>query len=278
MVYFRREWRNLFIEIQTMQNRPDSSGITKLRWLKGSGGLVVRTDSRTFLCDEGINCSLLKIKTMKQYLIYLCSMIFSFLLIGCSEQAQGEKNPAPSNETPKIFQESTSYRDGIKSSIKKVTRYSLVEQLYQEAVEKDPALKALDTEILGMNALKQDSLNAYYKYFQNVQNYWGSANDYINKLEDSTLQVATRQYFDILENRHKERLDQHKTIEDSIEAKTNILYNQHLLVKLLTSSKMMENYQFNEFPSLKTLENVHQKYDELIDETHSQIIYKSNEN
>ncbi len=203
-------------------------------------------------------------------------MAFLLLLVSCSESAKGGEIAAPVNETPKILQEKKSYRDDLKSSLKKGSRSNLVEQLYAEALANDPALKALNKEVSEMHQETEDSLKTYHQYLKNVNDYWTSVDRYINYLSDSTLQKATREYFDILENRHNERLLPHKILEDSINAKGLILHNQHVLVKLITSARMMENYQNNEMPSLETFQKVNQKYQKLIDETQSLITPNEN--
>ncbi len=52
-----------------------------------------------------------------------------------------------------------------------------------------------------------------------------------------------------------------------INEKTFFLNDQLILMKLLITESMMKNYQINEKPNIKTLENIINEYDMLIKET-----------
>lgn len=187
--------------------------------------------------------------------IYLILIIPVLFIMGMSSN-----NINNTNETPKALTEE-------KDSFSKRGKSDLVEQLYSEAMEENDNLSKLNDDINKMRALKQDSLSSYNHFTQTNNSYWSSAKRHINRLQDAELKQSTLQNFQLLETNYKTDLSEYAQKLKTISTKTNSLDDQLTLMKLYVTEAMMKNYQKNEKPNIKSLENIIKKYDQLIEET-----------
>jgi len=168
------------------------------------------------------------------------------------------------NETPQALDEHSDFKS---ISISKRYTSDIISELYDEAIDKSTKLKELNDEINKISEFKNESISEYSKFIQTNNNYWLTANRYINQIQDSLLKESTIEIFKDLELKFKSKMRSHKQKIMSINKKTLVLNDQLILMKLFITEPMMKNYQVNEKPNIKSLENIIYKYDELIKET-----------
>ena len=192
-------------------------------------------------------------------------LICTLFLISCSDKNNPKGEAEAQNKTPEVLDNSKA-DDEIGSFSKRISD-DILQQLFEEAINKDTKLKDITTRIDGINQTKSDSLKDYNTYIQNYNEYWSSVNIYINQISDSTLKGEMRNAFNILESNYKKSIAQHTISYDKINVKATILNDQEILMKLLITEPMMKNYQHNKLPDIKRLNRIIVTYDTLINET-----------
>jgi hypothetical protein len=184
-------------------------------------------------------------------------------LFSCSNN----KNNEPGEEiiqdqTPEIFDEKSDI-----ASISKRYEADIIQKLYQEALDKNQELNALNNRIIEIDNLKNDSLELYYKYINQNRNYYNTVDNYINMLNDSALKDDVNAIFEKLENEYSQSISMHERSVELTNTRTKMLNDRLILMKLFVTVPMMSNYQKNELPDIKTIKFIAEKYDTLIDAT-----------
>lgn len=199
-------------------------------------------------------------------------LVISAVLCSCLPNGQKVNEPLPQNQTPEVFEENVA--DVNLRSFSKRYGSNIIEELYQEAMDKDKHLDLLNTHISDLSKLRADSLKMYQTYKLNNERYWNSVDRYLAQLTDSTLRHSFRSHFDQMKKDYEQGISSRVKLETNIEALDTILRDQHVLLKLMVTAPMMKNYQSNELPSLKPIENIITQYDTLIEQSH-EIIQKN---
>ena len=196
------------------------------------------------------------------------NQLFSIILIciilisSCSKNKKGTNDePENMNPTPEVLDNN---RDLKESSMSRSYRADLIQELYQEAINKDDKLKNLNTRINEIDQIKEDSLKSFYKFVQTNRNYYETVNDYINQVSDSTIKVELKEIFKVIESKYKLRASKLVSDVEAIDSKTKILNDQVILMKLLITEPMMSNYQRNQLPNVEPIINLEKIYDALI--------------
>lgn len=183
----------------------------------------------------------------------------------------GKKTPklqtqpiAPTEQTPEVLEE----KELFSGSMEFKRGYSnILEDLFQEAVEKNLLLEDLKANIKNFEKQKQDSLQPYYTYLHNNKNYWSSANSLIDKINDSTLNASLKKQFKKLEVNYQSSIKSLTDEKELINKKEKVFQDKYSVLKLMVTLNMIENYQKNEKPSLKTLENIKSDQEKIIEQT-----------
>ncbi|WP_338768666.1 hypothetical protein WAF17_08275 [Bernardetia sp. ABR2-2B] len=198
---------------------------------------------------------------------FFALLIMTLILASCDENKENQ-NQANSdivlNETPQVLEDKDNYEV---RSISKRYDSDIVVELYNEALEKNLKLKQLNDEINQMYQTKRDSLAEYSKFSNTNEKYWMNARNHINQIQDSVLREATLETFKAIEVNYKNKMAGYEPKIKEIQRKDIQLNDQLILMKLFITESMMKNYQVNEQPTIKTLENIIDKYDNLIEET-----------
>jgi hypothetical protein len=160
------------------------------------------------------------------------------------------------------------------SSISKRYNEDIIEKLFNEAIDKDQVLKNLVREIGHIDDLKNDSLKDYNKYIQNNKEYWSGVDRYVRQISDSVLKNEITKAFNILEKGYNKKIDTHKKAIGELGQKTKTLDDYELILKLIVSERMIDNYQKNELPNIQAIKGVSNSYDTLINDIKEYIEIK----
>jgi len=191
------------------------------------------------------------------------SFLFLFIWnVGCQEANQGNQEEISS----RVLEENHS-KVGLLDSYSGRYQVDIITELYQETLEKNPELKALDERITELEKFKEDSLRKYQKYTQNNTSYWESAYRHISSIEDSILQKSTQEIFQLLDSNYQKSMVAHQQKIETIDQRTLKLNDQMILMKLAVTLSMMKKYQAQEKPSFEPLQNLIEEYDKVIKET-----------
>lgn len=203
---------------------------------------------------------------MKNKLNMLC-WILILVMCSCAHNKDKKEEPAIQNQTPEVLDQADAASK--LASISKRYSNDIIQELFDEAINKDPELKSLVENIDKTGKSTIDSLQQYNTYIQNNNSYWSAANDYISQISDSTTKKLMKDAFRNLKANHDNLISQHKVLNENI-TKSEVTLNDHLiLMKLLVTEPMMLNYQRNELPDIKKMKGVLNMYDTLINRTES---------
>jgi hypothetical protein len=113
----------------------------------------------------------------------LLGTIFVLTLLGSCGGEQTKSDRTTKQETPKALQDS-------KLEIKSYGRSGdLTEELYQELVDKTPALKKLEDDLEAFSTKPSDLNERFQQYDGKSNSYYGSANYKASAITDSLLRV-----------------------------------------------------------------------------------------
>jgi len=184
--------------------------------------------------------------------------IYIFLLaifISCnSKRTQPQQNNIPE-----------ALQDNKKSSLAVYSKRGfddLVEDLYNEKLENDPELSKLDRLYKGLNESKNDSLEELNKYVEKNNSYYSSADQHLNRIQDSSLKKEIEIILLNNKNRYKQKLNYLRSLEGSLDLISANATDRYNAVKLLVSLSMIGSFQ-DATPSSKPIESVINSYNKL---------------
>ena len=191
--------------------------------------------------------------------IIITTCLFS-LFASCR---QSEKSPESSPETPVALQEKSSSEILFSKS-----RYDdLVESLYAELIEKNPALKELEKTIDDLKDQKSDSVKPFTKFDSKNTSYYNSANEHLTRISDSILRIKMNTIINNSLNNYNNKIARHQGLISMLNTKDIDLKNLHIILKIVRTLPMIEKYQSENIPSIKPIEKTIKNFDKAIQQT-----------
>lgn len=195
---------------------------------------------------------------MKPYFFLLTLSII--LIVSCKLETERETEVAEVKVTPEVLSEDGVY-EGYSS---KRLGYDMVESLFQEALQKNKDLTRLIDQIEAVRKQKTDSLKDYYKYINNNNKYWKSLEKQSSYLKDTLLRETVKKRIKRLKRYHDLRNYSLRKMDTLIQFKQDELDDLVVLMKIMVTETMMENYQENKFPDIDKLEQVKKAFENII--------------
>ena len=190
---------------------------------------------------------------------HLLILLFAISLFSCNNNEQAPVNQNTTEQTPEALVEDKSLKissgDGRFSS-------NIIEELFEEALEKDQKLQSVIANLNQAQEMKPDSLAAYHLYKRNMQDYWSALHRYALRLSDSTTREQLTSFIKALESKQNQRLSPLDSLVSKIDSSEQSLADMQILMKILVTEPMMNNYFRNEYPSVKSIESVIEAYDQ----------------
>jgi hypothetical protein len=148
-------------------------------------------------------------------------------------------------------------------------RRNLVERLYDDVVNKTPALKQLEAEINALEEGKSDSTKDFDDFNNKNSDYYADGALYAADVTDSVLKEYIKKMLTESQARYKGKAENLTNLEGSINSKSETLNDLHILLKLSKTIHIMENYQNTNMPLPRPLENIADSYNIAIKKTDS---------
>ena len=188
---------------------------------------------------------------------HLLILAFAFSLFSCNNNEQAQVNQNTTEQTPEALVEDKSLKissgDGRFSS-------NIIEELFEEALEKDQKLQSVITKLNKAREMKPDSLAAYHLYKRNMQDYWSALHRYALRLSDTNTRAQLTSFIEVLESKQNQRLSPLDSLVSKIDSSEQSLADMQILMKIIVTEPMMNNYFRNEYPSVKSIESVIEAY------------------
>lgn len=187
----------------------------------------------------------------------LKKIIFLSLIIltSCRDNETNLRN----SEEPKAFEEKSidigRFRKG----------NDLVEDLYQELVDKSPELTSLENELSQLNT--RDTVNIFYNYNQKSNDYYRDAKNQINSITDSVMKQKILNLITKSNDKYVSQKADLKNLMNTINEKRNEINNYHSALKIILTIPLIEQYQKQHLPDKSPYEKVIKKEDLLLEKT-----------
>lgn len=165
----------------------------------------------------------------------------------------------PQKETPKALEDQSSYE-----IIPKRGGEDLVENLYNELVSKDLKLKELEVRIDELNSSRHDSTVSFGNFNGKMQSYFRSADRHVSEISDSLLRDKIKLLIAGNLTKYNARVAGHNELLQTIERKNVKLSDLHGVLKIVRTLPVIEKYQKDNLPGIKSLEGFIKQQDQAV--------------
>jgi len=181
-------------------------------------------------------------------------LLFSFLLlISCKKSETNNRK----NEEPNALQEKSIDIGRFKS------RNDLVDDLYQELVNKSPELKTLEDELQEVNP--RDIIGIFHNYDDKSNSYYSSAKGNTEGIRDSILKKKILNLINKSSDRYDAKKADVENLVTTIYKKRTEITNYHTALKIVLTLPLIEKYQNDHLPKKSPFEKVIEKENQLLE-------------
>jgi hypothetical protein len=188
-------------------------------------------------------------------------IIVSTLIIAVSCGENRNEKPKAEIQNPEALQDVSS--SDFSSSISKTRGGNLIDELYNELVEKDSDLMKLETELDEFSQKPNETQNIFHSYDSKSKQYYGDANSYANQISDS---IAKRKILNFIKQSSEKYEIKSKTIKEltnEISKNQTTLNDNHQILKIALTLPIIEKYQTDNLPKADTFNQTIGKQKEL---------------
>jgi len=186
------------------------------------------------------------------------------LLLSCDNK-RTDNNATTKQETPEALQDD-------KLEIKSYSRSSdLTEELYQELVDKTPALKKLEDDLDAFGPKPIELTDKFNKYDSKSNSYYSSANNKATAISDSLLRMKILALITTSSNQYSAKTAELNSLLKQISKNGSTLNDHHSVLKIALTLPIIEKYQDDNKLDKKEFENLIKQQENLIEKTDSLI-------
>jgi predicted transcriptional regulator len=197
---------------------------------------------------------------MKNFRNILGTILISVMLLSCGGQT--DKEPTK-QETPQALQDE-------KLDIKSYGRSGdLTEELYQELVDKMPALKKLEDDIDAFEPKPNDIKDKFNKYDSKSNSYYSSSNYKASAISDSLLKAKIISLITASNKKYTNKTAELNSLLKQISKNGATLNDHHSVLKIVLTIPIIEKYQDDNKPSKKEFKDLISEQVKLILQTDS---------
>lgn len=146
------------------------------------------------------------------------------------------------------------------SVMSKRTNSDLLDNLYDELEDKDPALKKLGEEIEALQKMKNDTSIAFNKYDEKSKAYYLAAARHFQGIKDSVLRASVRYLVDSSMKLYAAQILPHKTLLKNIDSANVSLNDLFAVLKIVKTLPIIAEYQKNNLPDSTSLMDIYRRY------------------
>jgi len=173
---------------------------------------------------------------MKKYLLIIFIFVF---FISCNENKQQTEN----NEiqTPKSLQDD--------SGLKSLKRGgNLVNELYNELVEKSPELKKLESDLEEFQNIPSETQTIFYNYNGKSSIFYGNAEGLANQIKDSLTKKRVLEMIKRSNDKYNLKSKDIDQLVKQISSSETTIEDNHNVLKIALTIPLIEKYQDENLP------------------------------
>jgi len=206
----------------------------------------------------------LTLTKMKNFGTILSALFALTFLVSC-DIGQTEKNKTAEQETPQALQE-----DNI--VIKSYSRTGdLIEVLYQELVDKNPELKALEEDLDVFRPKSQGITDKFNQYNYKSNTYYSAANNKASEISDSLLKTKIISLLTKSNDKYSTKTAELNSLLKQISKNKATLNDHHTVLKIVLTLPLIEKYQNDHKPNKVEFNDMIKQQEKLILQTDSLI-------
>lgn len=179
------------------------------------------------------------------------------LLFSCSNEQKDIIKPIQA-ETPKALQDS-------KLEIKSYSRSGdLIDELYQELVDKNPALKKLEDDIETFRSNPYELNQKFQQFDDKSKKYYSSVNNKAATISDGLLRNKISALITSSNKKYSEKTSELNSLLNQISKNDATLNDHHTILKIVLTLPLIETYQDENKPDKKEYKNLIKQQEYLI--------------
>jgi len=184
------------------------------------------------------------------------------LLLSCNNK-RTDNNATTKQETPQALQDD-------KLEIKSYSRSGdLTEELYQELVDKTPALKKLEDDLDAFRPKPIELSDKFNKYDSKSNSYYNSANYKATAISDSLLRMKILALITTSSKQYSAKTVELNSLLKQISKNGATLNDHHSVLKIALTLPIIEKYQDDNKLDKKEFKNLIKQQENLIEKTDS---------
>jgi predicted transcriptional regulator len=198
---------------------------------------------------------------MEKLVTFVLFFSIGILLNSCKENVHVGTKKEP---LPKALEDNSgeSYRIG--EFLSKSGGEDLLEELYQEQVEKRADLKKLETDIETYKQHNQEANSLFASFDNKVADYYSSAYNLDKAVSDSVLRKKIKTIIDESSSHYATKKKGLESLQQLIAKKETTIDDQHTVLKIMLTLPIIEKYQKDNLPSKDQFINVIKLQDKVI--------------
>ena len=149
-------------------------------------------------------------------------------------------------EIPEALQEESSYEIKVRSY-----ESNLVEELYQELVEKDSKLQKLEEDLSTLDPKANDLKNKFNTYDGKSKSYYRSSNGMLASINDSVLRKKMSSIIAKSESKYSQKTVNINSLINQMDQQTLTIADYHSVFKITLTLPIIEKYQKDNIPLKK---------------------------
>ena len=190
-------------------------------------------------------------------------IIFILTLIVSCGGGHTDSNKPTKQETPNALQD-----DNLE--IKSYSRSGdLTEELYQELVDKTPALKNLEDDIDAFSSKPNDVKDKFNQYDSKSNSYYSSANYKAMTIKDSLLRMKIISLIKTSSKQYTSKTAELNSLLKQINNNGTTLNDHHNVLKIVLTLPIIEKFQNDNKPDKKEFKSMVKEQEKLILQTDS---------
>lgn len=199
---------------------------------------------------------------MKPYTIVILAM--SMTIFSCREK-QNTTLPV-ANDLPEAFKED-------KVNLKNYSRSAgnIVQELYAELAEQDPALKQLEEDFNTYSSHPGDLNQLFENYNEKSLNYYASAHNTTDMISDSSLRKKMADVISLSNERYLKKITHTNDLLKHLSENNLSLNDHHTVLKIALTLPLIEKYQSGNALKDKLFKDLIKEQENLLKQTDKQI-------
>lgn len=180
------------------------------------------------------------------------TLLPAVLLVFCTACNSNQQNNTETQKNiPKALQDDNGF-SGIKSS----RGLNLVNDIYADQLKQHPELQKLEDLIRHFDDGVSDSLKQFRGYARKSESYYGSAKELLSNIKDTVLRAHFKEIIDQSQHKYKDTINQFSVLINHIDSNRIKVEDYRQALKLVVTLPIIERYQFESLPDLKSTANL----------------------